>query len=205
MEARYRELENITGLLQAWHRGDRQAGEELMRRVEYELKWIAHNYLRKERRNHTLQPSALVNEAYLQLIGQKADWQNREHFFAVASTCMRRILIDRAKARICAKRGGKDEDLPLEEASLVSEKEEKEMTELIALDEALTRLEKLNDSQAKIIELHYFCGLTVKEITKILKLTAETVKSRLRAAKAWLYKELTKGNKDKNPKGAPGR
>lgn len=179
----------ITGLLKAYSRGDRVALDQLMPIVYEELRRQAHRYLRKERPNHTLQTTALVHEAYLRLIRQKsADWQNRAHFFAISATMMRRILVNYAKNRHRLKRGGKREDLPFEEAFHVASKECD--VDLLALDEALNELARLDGQQARIVELKYFSGLTIKETAEVLEISPATVKRDWKMARTWLRAEL---------------
>lgn len=204
MEEPSRERKNITELLQAWQRGNAAALEELMYLAQPDLRRIARIFLRKERRNHTLETDGLVNEAYKKLDGQYADWQNRDHFFAIVSTLMRRVLVDYARARLAEKRPGDDAKQALEDADSIPDKEQN-MIDLIALNEALTRLEKLNEWQAKIVEFRYFGNLSNEETAQALSVTVNVVKNNLRAAKAWLYKELTKKANGKNSKGDPDR
>ena len=169
----------------------RDSSEALLKLVYSELHRQAHRYLQKERRGHTLQTTALVHEAYLKLIDQKnVYWQNREHFFGVAATMMRRILIDYAKARHRVRRGGASEDLPLEEALTVSVSGSD--FDLMALDEALNRLAEKDTHLAKVVELRFFAGLEVPETAKVLGVSESTVKREWAMAKTWLHRELTK-------------
>lgn len=160
--------------------------------VESELRRIAANYMRRERPDHTLQTSALVNEAYLKLVDQKAvHWQNRSHFFALASQLMRRILLDHARSQGRAKRGGDAIHVDLDEVAVISpEKSE----ELIALDEALTRLAEFDSKKSKIVELRFFGGLSVNEVAEAMDIAPVTVMLHWRLAKAWLRREI-RGNK----------
>lgn len=177
-------------MLQEWSGGNREALDHLMPLVHTELHRQAARYLRRERPNHTLQTSALINEAYLQLIDQReVNWQNRAHFFAIAAQTMRRILVNYAKARHREKRGGSQENLPLEEAALVAS--EGSGLDLVALDEALTRLAEFDERQAHVIELRYFSGMSVEETAEVLNLSTATVKRDWNMAKAWLLQELT--------------
>ncbi len=177
-------------MLQAWSGGNREALDHLLPLVYTELHRQAARYLRRERPNHTLQTSALINEAYLQLIDQRAvNWQNRAHFFAIAAQAMRRILVNYAKARHREKRGGPQENLPLEEAALVTS--EGSGLDLVALDEALTRLSEFDERQARVIELRYFSGMSVEETAEVLSISTATVKRDWNMAKAWLLQELT--------------
>jgi RNA polymerase sigma factor (TIGR02999 family) len=182
--------QEITRMLQAWSGGNREALDQLLPLVYAELHRQAARYLRRERPNHTLQTSALINEAYLQLIDQRAvNWQNRAHFFAIAAQAMRRILVNYAKARHREKRGGAREVLPLEAAALVSSA--KRGLDLVALDEAFTRLAALDEQQARIVELRYFSGLSIEETAAALAISTATVKRDWNLAKAWLLQELT--------------
>jgi RNA polymerase sigma-70 factor (ECF subfamily) len=159
--------------------------------VNAELHRQASRYLRRERAGHTLQTTALIHEAYLKLIDQREiNWQNRAHFFGIAAQMMRRILVDYAKARHREKRGGIGENLPLEEAALVVSEEKS--IDLIALDEALTRLFEFDERHARIVELRYFSGLSIDETAEALGISPATVKSDWKSAKAWLYQEITK-------------
>jgi RNA polymerase sigma factor (TIGR02999 family) len=181
----------ITRLLKSFTEGDEAAMDELMPLVYKELKSQAYLYLRKERKNHTLQTTALVHEAYLRLIDQKSvDWQNRSHFFAMSATMMRRILVNYAKGKNRYKRGGQDEDLPLEEALFVAAKDED--IDLIDLDSALNKLATLDEQQSRIVELRYFSGLTITETAEVLKLSPATIKRDWNMAKRWLQVELTR-------------
>ncbi len=184
----------ITAMLQAWGRGEREASDELVRLVYHELCRQARYHLRRERANHTLQTSALINEAYIKLVEQRSvKWESRTHFFALAAEMMRRILVDHAKTKHRQKRGGKEANLPLE-AALTIKTDEREI-DFIALDEALTRLSEIDRQQAKIVELRYFSGLSIEETAKVLEISKATVKRDWTMAKAWLRHELTrKGN-----------
>ena len=179
---------NITELLVAWGDGDQKSLEELMPLVEQELRKIAHNYMRRENPNHTLQTTALLNEAYIELNNQHSvNWQNRKHFFALSSQIMRRILLKHARDRACSKRGGKYQHISLEDVRLLTI--EKSL-ELIALDEALERLSHLDPLKCTIVEMRYFGGLTVNEISKILGFAPITIGVHWRMAKAWLGREI---------------
>ncbi len=179
---------NITELLVAWSDGDEKSLEELMPLVEQELRKIAHNYMRRENPNHTLQTTALINEAYIELNNQHSvNWQNRKHFFALSSQIMRRILLKYARDRACSKRGGKYQHIGLDDVRLLTI--EKSL-ELIALDEALERLSRLDPLKCTIVEMRYFGGLTVNEISKILGYAPITIGVHWRMAKAWLGREI---------------
>lgn len=183
--------EHITVLLQEWSDGKREALDELLPLVYEELHKQAKRYLRKERQDHTLQTTALIHEAYIKLIDQKnVDWQNRTHFFAIAAQMMRRILVDHARTKHREKRGGDDVKLPLEEAMLVLA-DEKDV-DLLALDEALNRLEKIDEQQTRVVELRYFSGLSLEETAEALRISRATAARDWAIAKAWLYRELTR-------------
>lgn len=189
MEQTLDEQPDITLWLHEWSLGKENALEALMPIVYAELHRQAANYLRRERIGHTLQATALVNEAYLKLIDQRqVTWQNRAHFFGIAAQAMRRILVDHARSRHRDKRGGEAEDLPIEAAEFATVKEGS--VDLIALDEALTRLAQLDERQSRIVELRFFTGSTVEETAQALRLSPATVKNEWRTAKAWLFQEL---------------
>ena len=165
--------------------------DSLMPLVYEELRRQASRYLRKERAGHTLQTTALIHEAYIKLIDQKSvEWQNRAHFFAIASVAMRRILVDHARERHRSKRGGEAENLPLDEALQISANEKS--VDLIALDEALNRLAKFDSRQARVVELRYFSGLSNDETAEVLGVSNATVRLDWNLAKAWLKQEITK-------------
>jgi len=181
---------DVTRLLLAWSDGDNEALERLMPMVYQELKRQAERYLWRERSGHTLEPTALVHEAYLKLIDQKhARWQNRAHFFAIAAQSMRRILVDHARARQAGKRGSGAQKLSLDEAIEVSDQRANQM---IALDEALKSLAELDPQKSRVVELKYFGGLALEEIAEALGVSRATVIREWRMAKAWLYGELNK-------------
>lgn len=181
----------ITQLLKDWSEGNQTALDELMPLVYDELRRQASRYLRNERQGHTLQTTALIHEAYLKLIGiNQIEWQNRNHFFAIASTAMRRILVDYARERKRDKRGGVAENLPLDEGLQISANEKS--VDLIVLDEALSRLAKLDERQAKVVELKYFSGLSIDEIAEVLGIANSTVRLDWNLAKAWLKQEIIK-------------
>jgi len=178
----------ITGLLIAWSDGDHAALERLMPLIERELHRIARQYMRRENPGHTLQTTALVNEAYFRLVDQKrVRWQNRAHFFAIAAQIMRRILINYARDRHRAKRGGRAVQVSLSEVAVVGEERS---GELIALDEALERLEEFDPRKARVVELRHFGGLTAAEAAEVLGVSVVTVERDWRAAKAWLAREV---------------
>lgn len=182
----------ITEKLRDWNdnRGDYSA-DALLRLVYDELHRQAHRYLRKERAGHTLQTTALVHEAYLKLVEQRSvAWESRSHFFAIAATMMRRILIDYAKTKHRVRRGGIHSDLPLENALTISVSETD--FDLLALDEALNRLAEKEAHLAKVVELRFFSGLDVVETAEVLGISESTVKRDWAMAKAWLHRELTR-------------
>jgi len=177
-------------MLRAWSEGEREALDSLLPLVYEELHRQAHRYLRREGRNNSLQTTALINEAYLKLIGQKnVRFESRTHFFAIAANLMREILVDHARTKHRLKRGGVKSDLPLEKALLVAADEKN--FDLIALDEALTRLGKMDAQQARIVELKYFADLTLQETADVLGISTATVKRDWTVAKLWLHHELT--------------
>jgi RNA polymerase sigma-70 factor (ECF subfamily) len=177
---------NVTQLLTQWAKGDQQALQELTPIVYKELRLLAASYLRKERRDHTLQPTALVNEAYLRLVGQRfPNWQNRAHFFGIAARLMRQILVDHARRRSADKRVC----LPVSLDEAVSFQQER-AAELVALDLGLQALEKLDQRKCKAVELRYFGGLSMEEIAQAMGVSPVTVRRDLRMAEAWLYNEM---------------
>jgi RNA polymerase sigma-70 factor (ECF subfamily) len=181
-------LSDVTSLLSELTRGNREAGEKLVPLVYGELKRLARGYMRRERSDHTLQTTALVNEAYLKLVRQQAvNWQSRSHFFGIAAQVMRRILIDHARGHLRKKRGGTQEVLSLNE-DLVFCPERSE--ELLRLDDALERLSKLDARQSHIVELRFFGGLSVEETAEFLSISPKTVKRDWSVAKAWLHAEM---------------
>jgi RNA polymerase sigma-70 factor, ECF subfamily len=178
-----------TGLLLAWSRGDRGALDKLLPLLHDELYRLAARFMRRERANHTLQPTALVNEAYLRLVDQRTvRWQNRAHFFAIAAELMRRILIDHARKQRYAKRGGGAAHALLDEAIVLSDER---AAELVALDEALDALAAVDARQSRVVALRFFGGLTVEETAEVLELSRDMVKREWSTAKAWLYREMS--------------
>jgi RNA polymerase sigma factor (TIGR02999 family) len=183
---------DITRLLQEWQDGNRDALERLMPLVYDELHLLASRYLARENGSHTLQPTALVNEAYLKLIGQRAvDWQNRSHFFGIAAQLMRRILVDHARRVGRSKRGGDMPKVSLDDASPAIVDAAVDAVDAFELDRALNRLEALDRQQARIVELRFFAGLTIQETAEVMQLSSGTVKRDWAVARAWLYRELT--------------
>jgi RNA polymerase sigma factor (TIGR02999 family) len=181
----------ITKMLREWGGGNQEVLDELLPLVYDELHRQAARFLRKERPGHTLQTTALIHEAYLKLIDQRSvKWESRTHFFAIAAQAMRRILVDYARAEHRKKRGGNDIKLPLDEAMTVASDEKS--VDLIALDEALDRLAKQDERQARIVELRYFSGLSLEETAEALHISRATVASDWNMAKVWLYREIRK-------------
>lgn len=181
--------QEITQLLIEWKSGDQSAFDRLMPHVERELRRIASHYMRRENPAHTLQTTALMNEAYLKLIDQRnVSWQNRAHFYALAAQLMRRILLDHARTQQRVKRGGRAIHIDLAEvAVLTPEKSD----ELIALDEALTKLAEIDHIKSQIVEMRHFGGLSVEETAEVLHIAPVTVMRHWRMAKAWLRRELS--------------
>ena len=183
----------VTGLLHAWRAGDPQAGEELFARIYGELKRIAAAQLRGERPGHTLQPTAIVNEAFLRLMRQQGiDWRDRAHFFGLASTRMRRVLVDHARARNRRKR--RSDETP---TALLATSGDTPQAELIDLDRALERFAERYPRQTKMVEMRYFAGLEIEEIAACLDLSPATVKRDWQFARAWLVAELSGGAGDR--------
>ncbi len=181
---------DVTQLLEDWSHGDQAALDRLMPLVHHELQRLAHRHLGHERAGHTLQTTALVNEAYLKLVEQRqVHWQSRTHFFAIAAQLMRRILIDYARKRGYAKRGGGAQHVALDEVAVLSPER---ASDLIDLDEALDKLAALDPQQCRVVELRFFGGLTVEETAEALGLSVDKVKSEWSTAKAWLYKKMRK-------------
>ena len=177
--------------MREWSDGKPEALAELLPLVYTELHRQAKRYLRREHAGHTLQTTALIHEAYLKLIDQKdVEWESRTHFFAIAAQLMRRILVDHARTKHCEKRGGDNLKLPLEAAMLVVV--DRKDVDLIALDEALTKLAKIDEQQAHIVELRFFSGLSMAEAAEVLKISRATATRDWAMAKAWLHRELTR-------------
>ena len=178
----------VTELLQQWSHGDDSALAELTPLVYEELRRLAHHYMERQRRDHTLQTTALVNEAYLRLADQtNPNWQSRAHFFAVAARAMRGILVNYAKSNQAQKRGGGAARIELDEAAILSPEQSKE---IVDLHEALERLATLNSRKARVVELKYFGGLNHDEIAEVMKISTVTVRRDWMFAKTWLYDEL---------------
>ena len=186
--------QEVTQLLAAWGDGDLSALDKLFPLVHAELRRIARRQMSHERPGHTLQATALVNEAYLKLAGQEGlEWQNRSHFFAVCAQVMRHILIDHARAHARDKRGGGAVQVPLEDAVLINGQPPEQ---LLALDEALKTLEHVDPQKGKLVELRYFGGLSIEETADVLNISPRTVRREWRRSKAWLYRMITEGSAD---------
>ncbi len=179
----------VTRLLVELTDGNRAVLDELLPLIYDELRRLASGYLRRERSDHTLQATALVHEAYMRMVDQsRVRWQNRAHFFGVAAQMMRRILVDHARRHAAEKRGSGGEKVMLDAISELSVAPDKDM---VALDDALTRLAEFDPQQARVVEMKYFGGLTVEEIAEVINVSPATVKREWATAKAWLYRELT--------------
>jgi RNA polymerase sigma factor (TIGR02999 family) len=186
-------LGQVTRLLNDWSDGDSTALDELIPIIYDELRSLAAHYLRRERADHTLQPTALVHEAYFRLVDQKeVRWQSRAHFFGIAAQMMRRVLIDHAKSQGRAKRGGGRQKVDLDQAAGLSEEQ---ASEVMALDDALEALARIDPRKSKIVELRYFGGLSVEETAEVLGVSPNTIMRDWAMAKAWLYNEI-KGEDD---------
>jgi RNA polymerase sigma factor (TIGR02999 family) len=180
---------SVTLLLLNWNRGDQSALEELLPLVYNELRSLANHYLHGERKNHTLQATALVHEAYLRLVDlNQMQWQNRAQFFGVAANFMRRILVDHARARLAEKRGSGEERLSLTEANSLMDQNE---VDVIALNDALDTLAKFDLQQCRVVELRFFAGLTIEETAQVMDISPMTVKREWRTAKLWLRRQIS--------------
>lgn len=183
----------ITSLLAELRKGNKEAEERLIPLIYRELHRLARHYMRGEREGHTLQTSALINEAYMRLAGEHdVDWKNRAHFFGTAAHVMRRVLVDHARARDAQKRGGAAEKISLEDALAYTEAQ---AWQVVAVHEALNRLEQWDQRQCRIVELRFFSGLNVEETAEVLSLSPTTVKREFQMAKAWLFGELSRNAK----------
>lgn len=183
----------ITLLLQGWQNGDRKALDALLPLIYQELRRLARFQLRKERPDHTLQSAALVNEAYLRLIGLNSpQWEGRTHFFAIAAQLMRQILVDYARRHVAAKRGGGAFKLSLEDAIVLPKREH---VEVLLLDDALNALAKIDPRQSKVVELRFFGGLSLGEISEVLDIAPATVQRDWTAARAWLHREISRNSR----------
>jgi RNA polymerase sigma factor (TIGR02999 family) len=188
-----RSSQGITQLLERWSQGDEEALDQLMPLVYDELHRLAGAYLRRERREHILQPTALVNEAYLKLVRQQnIQWQNRAQFFGVAAQLMRRILVDHARANNADKRGGDQVNVSLENIGAFGTQP---TTDVLALHDVLNRLAEIDPDQSRIVELRFFGGLTIIEAAEVMQVSHSTVEREWKIAKAWLKRELTKSEK----------
>src|SRR5215831_1525157 len=183
--------QGVTHLLKAWGNGEQKALDQLIPLVYTELHRLAHRYMDRERNAHTLQPTALVHEAYERLIDlQDVSWQNRAHFFAVSAQLMRRILVDYARSRRYSKRGGQWRQIPLNEAVAVFRDRR---TDIVALDDALRALADIDSRKSRVVEMRFFGGLTIKEVAEVLNVSQETVLRDWRLARVWLLRELSQG------------
>lgn len=181
-------LEQVMQLLVDWSNGDKAALDKLIPLVHDELRRLARFYMRRERAGHTLQTTALVNEAYMRLVDQRnVRWQSRAHFFAIAAQLMRRILVDQARKRTNTKRGGDVRKVSLDEAVVVSQAR---AADLVALDDALTDLEAMDQRKSKVVELRFFGGLNIEETAEVMAISPATVQREWNMAKAWLYREI---------------
>jgi RNA polymerase sigma-70 factor (ECF subfamily) len=182
--------DDVTALLVRWRRGSAEAGDELMEKVQGELRRIAAGYLRGERTGHTLQPTAVVNEAYMRLVPQRGvHWENRSHFFGIAARMMRRVLVDHARKRRAAKRDGLADE-PISISGVAAPAADIDQVDVLALHEALSALAELDPRQAEIVEMRYFAGLTVEEIAEVMNISPATVKREWTTAKLWLRRRM---------------
>jgi RNA polymerase sigma factor (TIGR02999 family) len=183
----------VTLLLQEWRSGDRKALDALLPLVYEELRRLAHFQLQKERQDHTLQTAAVVHEAYLRLMGlNPPQWESRTHFFAIASQLMRQILVDYARRRVAEKRGGGACKLSLEEATVLSRQKD---IDVLLLDDALKALAKIDLRQSNVVELRFFAGLSLEEISEALEIAPATVQRDWTAARAWLHREISRNSR----------
>lgn len=180
---------DVTKILRDWNEGDPNAPERLMPLVYDEMRRLARTFLSRERDSHTLQPTALVNEAYLRLVDQtRVNWQNRAHFYGIASRMMRRVLIDHARAHATEKRGGGTIRLSIDDVQVSLEER---ATSFVALDDAMKRLEQMDERKCKVVEMRFFGGLSDEEIAEVLGVTTRTVLRDWKTARLWLYRELS--------------
>ena len=183
---------DVTRILHDWSGGDAQAPSRLMPLVYDELRRLARTFLARERGDHTLQPTALVNEAYLRMVDQtRVNWQNRAHFYGIASSMMRRVLIDHARAHATAKRGGAALRLSIDDLQIPAEQR---AAGLLALDEALEALARMDERKSKVVEMRFFGGLSDEEIAEVLQVTTRTVQRDWQKARLWLYRELSQAD-----------
>ena len=184
---------DVTRLLQEWRDGNRDSLDALLPLVYKELRRLAHAHLRHERPDHTLQSAALVNEAYLRLVGlDTPQWESRTHFFAIAARLMRQVLVDYARRHQADKRGGGAYKVSLEAANDISCRED---VDVVALDDALEALARIDARQSRVVELRFFCGLSLQEISLALDIAPATVQRDWTAARAWLYREMSKNSR----------
>jgi RNA polymerase sigma factor (TIGR02999 family) len=182
----------VTRLLQVWREGDRKALDALLPLVYKELRRVAHLQLLNERPNHTLQSAALVHEAYLRLVGlSRPQWESRTHFFAIAAQLMRRILVDYARRHGAAKRGGNVCKLSLDEGAMMARRKD---VDVVALDDALLGLAKIDPRQSRVVELRFFAGLSLEQISEVLEIAPATVQRDWTAARAWLHREMARNS-----------
>ena len=187
------ENHEVTELLARWGEGDKAVLDRLFPLVYAELHRMAARYLRGERIDHTLQPTALINEAYLRLIDSNSiTWENRAHFFGISARVMRRILVDHARQHRADKRGGEFEKVPIDASNEPASKQED--IDLVALDAALTRLAEVDSEQSKLVELRYFAGLTIEDAAKVMSMPLGTAKRRWTSARAWLRREISRSH-----------
>ena len=182
----------VTQLLEKFEPGDRPAGKQLFAEVYTELRALAARYLHRERNNHTLQPTALVHEVYLKLVGQTSvDWQGRAHFLAIAAKAMRQILVDHARRHRAAKRGGNRHRITLDDNLVIDSRRD---VDLLALEDALTKLTKLDPRQAQMVELRFFGGLSIEEVAKVMGISKRSVEREWTMVRAWLRRELSRSD-----------
>jgi RNA polymerase sigma factor (TIGR02999 family) len=182
--------DDVTTLLAKWRKGSVEAEAQLMERVQGELRRLAAGYLRRERAGQTLQPTAVVNEAYMRLLPQRGvSWENRAHFFGIAARMMRRVLVDHARRRHAAKRDAGPAD-PVSISGVASPAREADPIDVLALHDALSKLADLDKRQAEIVEMRFFAGLTVEEIAEVLEISTATVKREWATAKLWLRRQM---------------
>jgi RNA polymerase sigma factor (TIGR02999 family) len=179
--------DEINQILSEARQGDKQSLDRLMPIIYTELRRLAHSYVRNERPDRTVQTTALVNEAYIRLVDYRMHWQGRAHFFAIAAQAMRRILVEQARKRRSTKRGGDAHKVSLDDAAPVSRQRAEDV---IAVEDALTKLEEIDPRRSRIVELRFYAGLSVEETAEVLGISAPTVKREWRAAKAWLYRVM---------------
>jgi RNA polymerase sigma factor (TIGR02999 family) len=192
----------VTALLGRLSSGNAEAADALAPLIYTELRRLAANCMRRERIGHTLQPTALVHEAYLRLIGQReVQWKSRAHFYSIAGRIMRRILLDFARKRLSSKRGGAGRKVTLDEGLVIAEDR---LDDILLVDEALHRLAEMDQRQSRIVELRFFAGLSVEETALVLEISPITVKRDWNSAKAWLYREITKARPNESGRVAAG-